>query len=188
MLYNRVAVAAIKLGAGNVEQMGKNSKTVLIESIQWLKEQYERTEDISYLEKAVWHIYAYMEMGYIYDDGQEEFDSVLHLLGKNREDLFPKSKWNLIRVPLSKTKINTILGKWNPKLQSMKVTEAVDDIICHAKNREEGTYLYHCGKVIAEEGDEKLWQNTFRLYINQDEAILHNVNQNRYYLLEQEKA
>lgn len=187
MFYNRVAVAAIKLGAGNVEQMGKNSKTVLIESIQWLKEQYERTEDNSYLEKAVWHIYAYMEMGYIYDDGQEKFDSVLYLLGKNREDLFPKNKWNQIRVPLSKTKINTILGKWNPKLQSMRVAEAVDDIIRHTKNREEGTYLYHCGKVIAGEGDEKLWQNTFRLYINQEEAILHNVNQNRYYLLEQEK-
>mgnify|MGYP001624867077 CR=1 FL=1 len=39
MFYNRVAVAAIKLGAGNVEQMGKSSKTVLIERIHWLKAQ-----------------------------------------------------------------------------------------------------------------------------------------------------
>lgn len=187
MFYNTVAVAAIKLGAGNVEQMGKNSRVVLIESIQWLKEQYERTEDISYLEKAVWHIYAYMEMGYIYDEERKEFDSVLHILGKNREDLFPKNRWNHARVPLSKSRINTILGKWNPKLQSMKVADAVDDIIYHAKNREEGTYLYHCGKVIAEKGEEKLWQNTFKLYISQKEAILHNVNQNRYYILEQEK-
>ena len=49
--------------------------------------------------------------------------------------------------------------------------------------KEEGTYLYHCGKQLAQNGEDGLWEHTFRLRIQDGEAIFHNVNQNRYYLL-----
>ena len=66
MYYNEVEIEAIKLGVGGIEKIKKNSKDILIQSVVWLVERYDMTSDIQYLQKAVWHIYAYLELGYPY--------------------------------------------------------------------------------------------------------------------------
>lgn len=188
MYYNEVEIEAIKLGVGGIEKVKKNSKEILIQSVVWLVERYDMTNDIRYLQKAVWHIYAYLELGYPYESAEDVFDEVLQKLNQDKEELFPANKWFYKPIGLKKSNINQLLGKWNPKLQSMKIKEAVEDIINNVKDGKKGTYLYHCGKIIRESDDETLWEKTFKLYVYEDEAILRNINKNKYYILKQEET
>ena len=111
---------------------------------------------------------------------------MLRKLEKDREELFPARRWIYKPVVLKKSTINQLLGKWNPKLQSMKIKEAVEDIIDKVQKGEKGTFLYHCGKIVRESEDEILWEKTFKLYIYEEEAILRDINKNKYYILKQE--
>ena len=188
MHYNEVEVEAIKLGVGGIEKVKKNSKDILIRSVVWLVEKYDLTSDIQYLQKAIWHIYAYLELGYPYESGENVFDEVLQKSGQDKEELFPARKWFYRPVILKRSSINQLLGKWNPRLQSMKIKEAVEDIINNVEVGKKGKYLYHCGKIIRESEDETLWEKTFELYVYEDEAILRDINKNRYYLLKQEET
>lgn len=188
MHYNEVEVEAIKLGVGGIERVKKNSKDILIRSVVWLVEKYDLTSDIQYLQKAIWHIYAYLELGYPYESGEDVFNEVLQKSGQDKEELFPARKWLYRPVILKRSNINQLLGKWNPRLQSMKIKEAVEDIINHVEVGKKGKYLYHCGKIIRESEDETLWEKTFELYVYEDEAILRDINKNRYYLLKQEET
>ena len=99
MRYNSVEVEVIKLGLDNIEALGLSGKEVLKQSIVWLREKYETTDDARYLDKAVWHIYAYLEMGYPYESGKEEFQAVLDALGEKEEDVFPKRSGEVRRSP-----------------------------------------------------------------------------------------
>lgn len=188
MYYNEIEVEAIKLGIGGIESVKKNSREILISSVAWLIEKYDTISDKQYLEKAVWHIYAYLELGYPYESGQDVFDKVLQKLGQSREELFPANQWFYKPIILKRSNINQLLGKWNPKLQSMKIKEAVEDIVNNVEDGRKGTFLYHCGKIIREIEGEMLWEKTFKLYVYEDEAILRDINKNKYYLLKQEEA
>lgn len=183
MRYNSVEVEVIKLGLDNIEALGLSGKEVLKQSIVWLREKYETTDDARYLDKAVWHIYAYLEMGYPYESGKEEFQAVLDALGEKEEDVFPKRSWGSKKIPLKKMRINQLLGKWNPGLQSMKISDAVEDIIEKSRNRQIGEYTYHCGKVIKQDEENTLWENTCKLYVRDEEVVFHNVNRGKYYIL-----
>ena len=82
--YNSMEVEVIKLGLFNIEALGLSSKEVLEQSVIWLREKYETTGDARYLDKAVWHIYAYLEMGYPYESVRAKFQAVLEALGADR--------------------------------------------------------------------------------------------------------
>lgn len=181
--YNSMEVEVIKLGLYNIEDLGLSSKDVLEQSVVWLREKYEITGDARYLDKAVWHIYAYLEMGYPYESGREEFQAVLDALGEKEEDVFPKRSWGSEKVPLKKMRINRLLGKWSRGLQSMKISDAVEDIMDKSLNRQIGEYTYHCGKVIRQDGENTLWENTCKLYVREEEVVFHNVNKGKYYIL-----
>lgn len=183
MRYNGVEVEAVKAGVRNVESLGLSSGEVLRQSVVWLTEKYEATGDKRYLDKAVWHIYAYLELGYPYESGKAEFQVVSDALGEKEEDLFPKRSWGSKKVPLKKMRINQLLGRWNPGRQSMKISDAVDDIIAKSSNRQIGEYTYHCGKVIRKDGEKILWENTCKLYVREEEVVFQNVNKGQYYIL-----
>lgn len=187
MLYNAVEVEVIKLATGNSESMGLRSKAVLLGSIVWLRKRYEQTGDEAYLRKAIMHIYAYLDIGYPYDEGKEEFQKIVEYLDMKEEDVFPFKKWRIKKVPLRKGSIRNLLGRWSGPLHSMKINDVVEDIIRNASESRTGEYTYHCGKEIVCERSEKLWMNTFRLYVNNEKSILHNVNENKYYMLEKVK-
>lgn len=188
MFYNEVEIEVIKLAVCNIESVQLNSKQILLDSIVWLRESYERTEDDSYLKKAMWHIYTYLELGYPYDEGKVEFQKVLDWLKLDITTIFPEVRWSRKKIPLKKGNIRNILGKWNGTIQSMKINDVVADIIKNVSEQNEGEYLYHCGKEIVHNKDEKLWKHTFKLYVSSKETILHNINENKYYILESVKA
>lgn len=182
--YNSMEVEVIKLGLYNIEALGLSSKEVLEQSVVWLREKYETTGDVRYLNKAVWHIYAYLEMGYPYESGKAEFQAVLDALGEKEEEMFPKRSYGgSKKIPLKKMRINQLLGKWNPGLHSMKISDAVEDIIEKSRNRQIGECTYHCGRVIKQDGANTLWENTCRLYVREEEVVFQNVNKGKYYIL-----
>ena len=74
------------------------------------------------------------------------------------------------------------MGKWNPVLHSMKISDVVSDIIGKVSGGIEGEYLYFCGKVLEQDGEKVLWEHTFKLYVREREAILYDVNKNKYYV------
>lgn len=184
MLYNTVEIAAIKLALQNMEHQEQKCKTVLLGSIRWLRETYERTRDEVFLKKAVWHIYAYLEMGFLYEYGKEEFTYVLSYLHTSADEMNPPWKNHYKKIRASKMQICKLLGSWNPKLHCMKIGDAVNDIIEKINSGKVGEYTYHCGKQIQEERGEGLWEHTFRLYVREDENVFYDVRNNLYYELE----
>lgn len=80
----------------------------------------------------------------------EEFQAVLERMGKEAEEVFPESRYFYRKLKLNKTNVRNLLGKWNSRLQSMKVEEVVSDIIEKVQEKKEGEYVYHSGKVIKE--------------------------------------
>lgn len=186
MFYDGVEVAGIKISVAGIETLGISSKQVLLKSIKYLCSDFEKSQEISYLNKAMWHIYAYMELGYPFRDGEELFHTILDYLHLDKKDVFPDEKWLYKAMPLSKSAIRNILGKWSPNLHSMKITDAVEDIIKNITEKRSGVYAYYSGKVIAQDEDKTLWDKTFKLYIQSDEAVLYDVNRNRYYTFRNE--
>lgn len=188
MLYNSAEVQVIKLAVCNIESLGLTSREVLLKSISLLREKYEDFSDEKYLKKAVWHIYAYLELGYPYDSGKQEFRKILGYLELNEKDIFPASKWIYKKVLLSKANVRKLLGRWNPKLHCMKINDAVSDIINKVETCEEGEYLYYSGKVLKQDDLSTLWEQTYKLYIRQDESVFHDINKNKYYVFTQERS
>lgn len=184
MLYNTVEIAAVRLALQNMEHQEKDCKAILLGSIRWLREYYERTHDEDFLVKAVWHIYAYLDIGFLYEDGKEEFTRILDYLHTNAGEMDPPMKNHYKKVRISKMQICKLLGSWNPKLQCMKIGEAVNDIIEKVTYGKVGEYTYYCGKQIQEEKGEGLWEHTFRLYVREDESLFYDVRKNLYYELE----
>lgn len=187
MLYDEVEVAAIKLALYNVDAFGETEKEILIKSIAWLREIYEREGNAIYLKKAVWHIYAYLELGFPFESGADEFRTILEFLGKSVEEVFPESQYCTRKLKLNKTNVRNVLGKWNSRFQSMKMEDAVSDIIEKVQARQEGKYTYHSGKVIKESGNKTLWEHTFKLYVGQDEAVFCDLCKNKYYILTEKR-
>lgn len=182
MLYNSVEVEAIKLSVKDLEKKNISSKEVLLKSIVYLQKNYLLNEKKEYLEKAVWHIYAYLELGFLYEDGKELFEKIFNYMGIRIGDIFPNKQWNSEIVILNKTNIRNILGRWNPVLHSMKIEDVVRDILMKVLNKEVGEHLYYCGKIIEDTHDRILWEHTFKLYVDLSEAFLLDVNKNKYYM------
>lgn len=95
--YNSMEVEVIKLSVCNIESLGLSIKDVLMQSVVWLREKYEMTGDARYLEKAVWHIYAYLELGYPYENGRAEFQVILDALGEKEGTFEEDADQSVIR-------------------------------------------------------------------------------------------
>ncbi len=183
MVYNQVEIKAIQLSLGNLESKGIPVKEVLIQSINWLYEKYKITTDIRYIYKAIWHIFAYLELGFLYEDEKAIFLEIAKCVQKDPEEIFADYIGKYRVVPLKKSAIRKLLGRWNPKLHSMKIEDAVNDIIEKVTQKELGEFLYHSGKVIVENDKDGLWEHTFWLFVKENEILFYDVNKNQCYTL-----
>ena len=122
MECSRVEIEGIKLAMAKFRQTDSQDKRdVLLESIRWLKERYERLGEKEDLERILCHICAYAELGFPYEDVEGLLGQVLEYLNMGKEE---KEKFRTIffpKVPLNKTSINRLLGRWSPTRQSMKI-------------------------------------------------------------------
>ena len=121
---NRLYIEAIKLAAGSVQYKNISVKDTMIKAVEQLYRYYEITMDEGYLETAFFHIQAYLEMGFPYEEREEVFDNILKNLGKRRELEFPKKFYCAKKVKLNKTQVRSMLGRWpTSSRQRMKVQE-----------------------------------------------------------------
>ena len=183
MLYNSVEVEAVKLSVVNIKNKELLTKDILIKSIVCLKENYVMHHEKQFLYKAMWYIYAYIELGFSYSDGRPVFEEVMQLLGI--DSLYVEKQINCKIIKVNKTNIRNLLGRWNPMLHSMKIEEAVNDIINKISKVQIGEYIYHCGKIVEENEDRVLWEHTFKLYVEKSQIFLHDINKNQYYFFEE---
>lgn len=184
MYYDSIMVATIKLAVANLERVGAISKEVLLESIGWLRLKYEQEKDPIFLHKAICHVYAYLELGFPYEDGVHEFQKVLNYLNLDKDTAFSSLQCKSKKLKVTKYNIRNILGRWNPRLHSMKIAEVVSDIYDKVIEKKIGEYLYYSGKIISSSESDTLWEQTYWLYVHTDEAILYDVNRNKYYVFE----
>ena len=184
MYIHRTSVEIIKIALAAAQYYSIRCKDVLLGTTSWLRERYEATGNETFLHKAVQHIYAYIELGFPFQDHIDEFRVITDYLGKPLEELFPEEIWKYTKIKLTKTAIHDLLGNWNSRLQSMKVADVINDIYDNVTNMREGEYLYHSGKMLTQDNADILWEHTFILYIQAEEAIFHDVIKNKYYVFE----
>ena len=187
--YGKVEVEGIKLAVSRFYRSDAlQCREILLESIRWLRERYGRLSEEEDLQKALCHMEAYGELGFSYDDVKDEAEEIFGLLEADREVRKEFRRHFCEKIVVNKTRVNRLLGRWNPARHSMRIGDAVEDIIRKVTEQEEGIFLYHCGRMIAGDGEDGLWEHTFRLQIQDGEAIFHDVNNNQYYLLLKEET
>lgn len=132
--------------------------------------------DKNYLICGVLHIQAYLEMGYDYDDNLDLFDFVLKELGTDRKTLFPKKFYQSNQIKLNKAQVRSMIGKWNA-VNTMSITEVVDDIIDKVKNHRKGIYYYQNkgGK------STNFRVDIYELVINDNDCFFHDVKKKKYF-------
>ena len=169
---NRLYIEAIKLAAGSVQYKNVSVKDTMIRAIGQLYQYYETTMDKGYLETASFHIQAYLEMGFPYEEGEEIFDKILKSLGKTGELEFPKKFYSANTIKLNKTQVRSMLGRWpTSSRQEMKVQEVVEDIIRKVQNREEGVWYYKC----------EMTEDMYELVISEQNMFFHDLRRCIFY-------
>lgn len=175
---NRGIVASVKIAVMRLEYENLSAKKTLVESTELLRTFYCQTKNKGYLSAAVTRIQAYLELGFCYEDNQELFDAVLHEAGTSRQLQFPKRCYCSERVPLTRSQVRQLLGRWTgSRYSTMKIQDAVDDIINKVSAEKLGKYEYHSNANPSGGGHDMVYE----LYIEKDDSYLYNVQTNRYY-------
>lgn len=91
---------------------------------------------------------AYGELGFSYKDIKDQSERIFDLLNLDKEERKTFRGLFCKEIVVNKTRINRLLGSWNPVYHSMKIGDAVKDIPLWKRNcygwrrKTVGTYLY----------------------------------------------
>lgn len=171
-------IEAIKLAVGTTSYIGFPISGIYEAAIERLKQYYEETKEDAYLEAALLHIRAYMEMGYDYDDKKELFDYVLSHLGTERRIEFPKLYYAPKRIKLTKGQVRTMIQKWPASKHRMAISDVVDDIINKVKNKEIGIHYYNSNPTPDKPGSTG---DLYELVIGEEESYFHDIKRRKYF-------
>lgn len=169
---NEGYIEAIKLAAGSVQYKNIPVQKTFLDTVSQLYQYYENSKDPKYLETAVLHIQAYLEMGFLYDKGKEVYDLVLKELGTTKELEFPQRFYAAKQIKLNKTQVKRMIKKWpaSPH-QSMKIDEVVSDVIEKVRKRENGIFYYKC----------EVTKDMYELVISEKEMFFHDLRRGIFY-------
>ena len=73
---NSLYIEAIKLVAGSVQYKNLSVQDTFMDAVSQLYQYYQNSQNIKYLETAILHIQAYLEMGFPYEQGKTVFDVI----------------------------------------------------------------------------------------------------------------
>lgn len=107
-------VEAIKLAAGGVQYRSLSVKNTLIEAVEQLYIFYTNSVEKKYLEVAKLFIQAYLEMGFLYQEGEKVFDVILNELGEQREIEYPERNYVERKIKLNKSQVRSMIKRWPP--------------------------------------------------------------------------
>lgn len=179
-----ISMEAVKLALNNIEEAGLDSKEVLKDSIGWLYERYSVTGNRCYLEQALHHIQAYVQLGFSYEEEQSMFDRILDILGAGRiQVMFLDEKYTKT-IRLNKHQVRSMIGRWNPQIHSMPINDVVDDVIDKVKYDKEGVYTYVSGR--RQLGDREIAKDEYRLIIYGHKAQFFDMGKKLYYTIQKE--
>lgn len=170
---NRLCIEAIKMATGSVQYKNLSVKDTFIDTVSQLYQYYERFQNIKYLETAILHIQAYLEMGFPYEDGNPVYDIILEKLKTTKELKFPKKFYAPKKIKLNKTQVRSMIKKWpaSPH-QTMKIDEVVADIINKAQQKKPGIFYYKCA----------VTEDLYELVINEKEMFFHDLRRGVFYI------
>lgn len=168
-------IEAIKLACGSVQYKNISIKETFFDTVLQLLSYFENSNNKDYLEIALLHIQAYLEMGFPYEDGGDIFDSVLEKMKITKEFKFPKKFYKAKIIKLNKSQVRSMIKKWpaSPR-QTMKIDEVVNDIINKVQMKEMGIHYYKCAVI----GD------LYELTINENELFFHDLRRGFFYSFE----
>lgn len=133
-----------------------------------------------YVDLAAQYIHAYLQLGFGYLEHKTLFDTMLYKAGFSTEYVLNLQKSNPA-IRLNKSKIRSLIGRWPASsYNSHTVTDAVNDIIAHAFNKDIGVYKYYTSK------KDGTYTALYQLTISNDYVLFHDVFQNKYYKLVKE--
>lgn len=171
-------IESIKLAYGSVQYKGLPIKETFFKSIDLLKNHYEETKNIRYLEVALLHIQAYLEMGFPYEQGESVFAEVLRKLGTTRESEFPRRFYASSSIKLNKSQVRSMIRKWPASpYQKMKIDEVVADIIQKVQKKQSGIYYYQCA----------VTKEVYELTIQEEEIFFYDVSRGLFYTFLEDK-
>ena len=151
---------------------GLSVKETIISAVSQLYTYYENSTNENYLETATLHIQAYLEMGFLYENGAAVFDVILEKLGTTRELRFPKKFYASKKIKLNKSQIKNMIKKWPAsQKQSMKIDEVVNDIMFKVTNKEKGIYYYKCA----------VTDDVYELVVSEKETFFHDLRRGIFY-------
>lgn len=122
-------IEAIKLAVGTTSYIGFPISGIYEAAIERLKKYYEETKEDTYLEAALLHIHAYMEMGYEYGDKKELFDYILSHLGTKRSVEFPRLYYTSKKIKLTRVQVRSMIQRW-PASKLRMVMDIFGSIHC----------------------------------------------------------
>lgn len=165
-------IEAIKLAAGSVQYKNLSVQDTFIGAVSQLYQYYQNSQNIKYLETALLHIQAYLEMGFSYEQGKAIFDAVLKGLGTTRKMEFPRKFYSAKQIKLNKTQVKSMIKKWpaSPR-QSMKIDEVTADIIKKVQQKDIGIFYYRCA----------VTEDLYELVISDKESFFHDVRRGIFY-------
>lgn len=165
-------IEAIKLAIGSVQYKNLSVKETFFKTIEQLNFYYENFQNKKYLEVAILHIQAYLEMGFPYEAGEDLFNTTLEKMGTKREFEFPKTFYVSKLIKLNKSQVRSMIKKWpaSPH-QDMKIKEVVTDIMNKVSNREIGIYYYKC----------TVTNDMYELTISEKEIFFHDLRRGIFY-------
>jgi len=181
MLYDEqqdLKVEVIKLAIGATAYRGFSIKEVYKEVVCKLETYYQQSMKKEYLEAALLHIKAYMEMGYDYEDNQSLFDGILNILNMEREILFPKKHFPVREIKLSKEQIKRLILRWPASKKRMSINEVIDDIMGKVKQKEIGIYHYDSNPTPDKVGTSG---DLYELVIGSNESYFRDIKRRKYF-------
>lgn len=189
----KLIVESIKLALANLQLSGMAPQEVIICSIRYLlenctvrrkeKEESKNAESASgkrdaMLKKAILFIQVYIELGFTYESYAELFGQVFQEAGLTDDEVLFFKRRFAQKLRLNKSKIDSVLGRWNPKYHSNTKKEVIDDIMEKIKNQEQGEYFYYSKQKYSEQED------VYQLVVEQDSSYFCHVNKQKYYEFE----
>lgn len=162
---------------------GISIKKTVYESVANLIDWYEQFENREYLELALLHIQAYVNMGFALDDAEPVVKKILQLTGKTKEDFFPRENRCRFgkKIKLNRSSVRGMIGKWKATRENPKtVAELVDEIIEKVKTHEEGRYIYQYQRKNTED------MEIYELVIQKEECYFYDVKNFRFYTFSEE--
>ena len=189
----KLIVESIKLALSNLQLNGVSPKEVLIHSIQYLMEccslwqkegegsqdTNERAqEEAALLNQAIRFIQVYIELGFSYESHAGLFERVFQKAGLTEDEVLSFKRRSAKKLRLNKSKISSVLGRWNPRYHSNTKKEVIDDILEKIRNQEHGEYFYYSRRKYPEQED------VYQLVVEQDGNYICHVNKQKYYEFE----